>query len=872
MAEATTSFTTEDLFSLLARSGLLDDRIFAAQKLRFEGDDWKPKTILAEMLAEHLLTPFQVKQLGERRHRGFFLSEKYKILEFLGQGGMSRVLMCEHLMLQRLVAVKILNKSLDKFPGAAERFLREARASASMDHPNIARVFDVDRTGLGPCIVMEYVDGSNLHDVAVKREILSVNRVADYVRQAAIGLQQAHQAGLVHRDVKPANLMLDRTGTIKLLDLGLARFFDPARSDNLTQQIDASCIIGTADYIAPEQVMDSSSADIRADIYSLGYTMYFLLTRTLPAGTGAAMRKLLWHQTRDPEPVRNLRPEVPEELALVLERMIRKKPEDRYQTPADVVAALAPFTAEPVDRPKDEEMPRTRATAYRLGLCPPPDSSKLAGVTPAIPPVKSSTRTRTNKSDTSASPVPEAGPSNDPQAEPPSVIGYTDALDADAFSTTSSFLRTSKTNEVMSAATETDSTSGSSFGRTIAESAIVVRRFTRRNILSMLGMVLACGLGALATGWWLNGSLGLISNRSESNGSNAISPNPGNGTGTGTELKTTVEQKSPQAVKTLTSGTMLRGGGSTMIRPIMEHWCKLYERQTGVKIEYSAVGSSKGIDGLVSNFLDFGCTDAFLTDEQLAEAGADIVHIPLVMGAVVPTYNVPSETEGQLAIRFTGAMLANIYLGKIRKWNDPSIVVSNPGRDLPDLEITVVYRKDGSGTTAIWTDYLSKTSSTWKTQIGSGSKIKFPTGVSAEKNDGVADTVSRTVGAVGYVELSYALANSLAVGQVKNQSGAFVEPSVEGIAAAAASVRNIPADLRYSLTDAPGVGTYPIVGTCWAVLHTDQPTDRGMALVSFLKWATTDGQSQLARFQYGHLPGELAEKIESQLNRISVAK
>ena len=341
------------------------------------------------MLAEHLLTPFQAKQLNERRHRGFFLSEKYKILDFLGQGGMSRVLLCEHLLLQRLVAVKILNKSLDKFPGAAERFLREARASASMDHPNIARVFDVDRTGLGPCIVMEYVDGTNLHDMATKREPLAVGRVAHFISQAATGLQQTwHLAGLVHRDVKPANLMLDRTGTVKLLDLGLARFFDPTRTDNLTQEIDATCIIGTADYIAPEQVMESSSADIRSDIYSLGYTMYFLLTRKLPAGTGSAMRKLLWHQTREPEPIRKVRPEVPEALAAVLERMIKKKPDERYQTPADVVAALSPWTAKSIGDPSADEMPRTKAASYRLGLCPPPDSSKVAGAASSVPPEK----------------------------------------------------------------------------------------------------------------------------------------------------------------------------------------------------------------------------------------------------------------------------------------------------------------------------------------------------------------------------------------------------------------------------------------------------------------------------------------------------
>ena len=242
------------------------------------------------------------------------------------------------------------------------------------------------------------------------------------------------------------------------------------------------------------------------------------------------------------------------------------------------------------------------------------------------------------------------------------------------------------------------------------------------------------------------------------------------------------------------------------------------------------------------------------------------------MGAVVPTYNVPGESNGPHSLRFTGAMLANIYLGKIVKWNDPAIVVSNPGRDLPNIEITVVYRKDGSGTTAIWTDYLSQTSSTWKSQVGAGNKVNWPIGVAAEKNDGIADTVSRTVGAIGYVELSYALGNGLPAGHVKNQSGAFVEPSVAGITAAAASVRAIPADLRFSLTDAPGTGSYPIVGTCWAILHIDQHSKRGNTLIEFLRWATSDGQSQLASLQYGRLPAEFADRIDAMLNGVATTK
>ncbi len=866
MTESTTSFTTEDFFKLLARSGLLDQSLFETQKQRFQADS--PKAILSQMLAEHLVTPFQAKQLSERRHRGFFLSDKYKILDFLGQGGMSRVLLCEHLMLQRLVAVKILNKSLDKFPGAAERFLREARASASMDHPNIARVFDVDRTGLGPCIVMEYVDGTNLHELAVKHNLLDINRVAHYISQAATGLQQAHQAGLVHRDVKPANLMLDRSGTIKLLDLGLARFFDPTRSDNLTQQIDASCIIGTADYIAPEQVMDSSSADIRADIYSLGYTMYFLLTRTLPAGDIPVMRKLLWHQTREPEPVRNLRSEIPEELAAVLERMIKKSPDERYQTPLDVIAALMPWTKTPIDAPTSEEMPRTRSSDYRLGLCPPPDSVQFTGSTSSTSTAKTSSPSKTNKGSSAIRPESTSDIAAVAPNSSGSVIGYSTPLGSEAVVPTGVTIRSARTNEVMSASSETVSTSGSSYIRGLAQSTKSAEGFTRRKLLPMLSLVLAFGIGGLFTQWWFGGrailnplNSGVTPPRSNQR-PNSRTPSTSN----------TVATDSDQAAVAST-GIVLRGGGSTFIRPAIEHWSKIYEAQTGIKIEYSAVGSTKGVDGLVSNFLDFGCTDAFLSDEQLQAADSNIIHIPLAMGAVVPTYNVTNERDEPLSIRFTGAVLANIYLGKIKRWNDPGIAVSNPGRDLPDLEITVVYRKDGSGTTAIWTDYLSKASSTWKSQIGAGNTVSWPVGIAAEKNDGIADTVSRTVGAIGYVELSYALANGLSVGLVKNQSGSFVEPAVDGISAvAAASLRGIPADLRYSLTDAPGAGSYPIIGTCWAVIRTDQTGERGAELVRFLRWATTEGQSQLASLQYGHLPSEFSDRITTLLDKVTIAK
>ena len=872
MTESTTSFTTDDYFSLLARSGLLDEKIFEAQKLRYKSENVLPKTILNEMVAEHLLTPFQAKQLSERRHRGFFLSEKYKILDFLGQGGMSRVLLCEHMMLQRLVAVKILNKSLDKFPGAAERFMREARASASMDHPNIARVFDIDRTGLGLAIVMEYVDGTNLHELAVKRELLDVNRVANYIRQAAIGLQQAHQTGLVHRDVKPANLMLDRTGTIKLLDLGLARFFDPSRSDNLTQQIDASCIIGTADFIAPEQVMESSSADIRADIYSLGYTMYFLLTRTLPAGDGPVMRKLVWHQTCNPEPVRNLRPEIPADLSAVLDRMIKKKPEDRFQTPTEVVAALDRWAKEPIDRPSDEEMPRKKASEYRLGLCPPPDSSKFAGATPSSSAANSSFQSNSAKGSSDVRQESSTAVNSGSNVDDGSVIGYANPLGSAAIMPTGSTIRSARTNEVMSASTETRSTSGSSYIRGLEEAKIEKKDLTRRFVLPLLVIILAFVFGGWVTLWLQNGA----NSRKEADSRVGQTGQP---TGKSNSLVSKFAVKSPPASNSETvpsgipaTGVVLRGGGSTFIRPAMEHWSQVYESETGVKVEYSAVGSTKGVEGLSSNFLDFGCSDAFLSDEKMAEFGTEMIHIPLAMGAIVPAYNLTKESGEPIKLRFTAAVLANIYLGKIKKWNDPGIAVSNLGHDLPNLEITVVYRKDGSGTTSIWTEYLSKTSSTWKNQIGSGNKVNWPVGIGAEKNDGIVNEVSRTVGAIGYVELNYALASGLAFGQVKNRSGAFVEPTIEGITAAAtAALREIPDDFRYSLTDPPGEASYPIIGTCWAVLRYDRHRERLPEVIRFLRWATTEGQAHVASLHYGRLPDEFSAKISALLDKLAAA-
>jgi phosphate transport system substrate-binding protein len=272
---------------------------------------------------------------------------------------------------------------------------------------------------------------------------------------------------------------------------------------------------------------------------------------------------------------------------------------------------------------------------------------------------------------------------------------------------------------------------------------------------------------------------------------------------------------------------------------------------------------------MIDRVLEFGCTDAAMTDQQLAKARdtfGEVVHIPLALGAVVPTYNLPDLKE---PLRFTGPALADIFLGKIRKWNHPAITANNPGVVLPDLEITVVHRSDSSGTTFIWTDFLRKVSAEWETKIGSGTKVTWPIGEEGEKNDGVAKAVSRKVGAIGYVELSFALERNLKVGLVKNQSGKYVEPTLESVTAAGnASLRTIPSDLRFSLTDAPGEDSYPIAGTAWAVLYANQTDTKGKEIVTFLNWATHEGQVHLKELRYAPLPPRLAARCEEKLSAI----
>lgn len=313
-------------------------------------------------------------------------------------------------------------------------------------------------------------------------------------------------------------------------------------------------------------------------------------------------------------------------------------------------------------------------------------------------------------------------------------------------------------------------------------------------------------------------------------------------------------------------------GGATFIYPMMDKWSYDYEKVKGTKVNYNSIGSGSGIQQMMAGTLDFGCSDAPLNDKQLAEAKekkGEVVHIPLAMGAVVPAYNLAGV---DVPIKFTGPILADIYLGKITKWNDPALASINPGVNLPDKQIAVASRSDGSGTTYIWVDYLAKISSEWKEKVGVGTSVKFPTGVGAKGNEGVAGFVSKNDGAIGYIELIYALGNNIKFGTVQNKEGNFVTASLASVTAAAAgALTEIPDELRYSLTNAPGKDAYPISGTNWAILYVKQPENKKQAIVDFLYWITHDGQELCAAKHYARLPSGLVERLEKKLAQVKAA-
>lgn len=349
--------TADELLDLLQKSNLVDEPRLRAyvQKLRdtaaFPTD---PNKFAGVLVRDALLTYFQAEQLLQGKYKRFSLG-KYKVLEKLGAGGMGTVFLCEHKLMRRRVAVKVLPVPKSEDRASLDRFYREARAIAAVDHPNIVRAYDIDQDDNLHFLVMEWVDGTNLQDLVKKFGPLDPLRACHYVYGAAVGLQHAHEIGLVHRDIKPGNILIDRSGVVKILDLGLARLTHDTE-DNLTRQNDES-VLGTADYLAPEQAMDSHTVDIRADIYSLGATFYFLLSGSAPFPEGSVAQKLIWHQSRSPRPLKLLRGELPDGLVAIVEKMMTKEPAHRYRAPTELMAALAPWVVTPIPPPTDRELP-----------------------------------------------------------------------------------------------------------------------------------------------------------------------------------------------------------------------------------------------------------------------------------------------------------------------------------------------------------------------------------------------------------------------------------------------------------------------------------------------------------------------------------
>jgi phosphate transport system substrate-binding protein len=313
--------------------------------------------------------------------------------------------------------------------------------------------------------------------------------------------------------------------------------------------------------------------------------------------------------------------------------------------------------------------------------------------------------------------------------------------------------------------------------------------------------------------------------------------------------------------------TTLNGAGATFPNPIYQKWFSEYHNaHPDLQINYQSIGSGGGIRQLTAGTVDFGASDGPMTDQQLADAKQKIYHLPTVLGAVVPAYNVPG-VSGE--VKFSGPVLADIFMGKITNWNDKAIAKLNPGVSFPDRAIVIVHRSDGSGTSYIFTDYLSKVSSEWASGPGKGTSVKWPVGLGAKGNEGVAGVIRQMQGALGYVELIYALQNNIAFGSVQNASGNFVKASLASTTAAAASMKTMPADFRVSITNAPGKDAYPIASFTWLLVPA-QWKDGGKSkmFTDFLTWMLDNGQGMVEQLNYAPLPKEVAEKERSVIKQI----
>jgi phosphate transport system substrate-binding protein len=315
------------------------------------------------------------------------------------------------------------------------------------------------------------------------------------------------------------------------------------------------------------------------------------------------------------------------------------------------------------------------------------------------------------------------------------------------------------------------------------------------------------------------------------------------------------------------SQTTLNGAGATFPYPMYSKWFSEYHKlHPDIQINYQSIGSGGGIRQVLNGTVDFGASDGPMTDEMLKEAKTKILHMPTVLGADVPAYNIPGVTA---ELKFTPDALAGIFLGKITKWNDKAITSVNPGVNLPDRDIIVVHRSDGSGTTYIWTDYLSKISPDWQSLVGKGTSVKWPIGLGGKGNEGVAGSIRQLQGSIGYVELIYAVQNNISYGSVRNAAGNFVRASLDSVTAAAASSPKMPADFRVSITNAPGKDAYPVSSFTWLLIPAQsKDAAKGKILADFLNWMVTDGQKMTAALSYAPLPEGVVQKEKDAIKQV----
>lgn len=313
--------------------------------------------------------------------------------------------------------------------------------------------------------------------------------------------------------------------------------------------------------------------------------------------------------------------------------------------------------------------------------------------------------------------------------------------------------------------------------------------------------------------------------------------------------------------------TTLNGAGATFPYPMYSKWFSEYNKlHPDVQINYQSIGSGGGIRQVLNGTVDFGASDGPMSDEQLAQAKTKILHIPTVLGAVVPAYNVPG-ISGE--VKFTPEALAGIFLGKITNWNDPAITKVNPGVNFPNQPIIVIYRSDGSGTTFIFTDFLSKISKDWASSVGKGTSVHWQIGMGGKGNEGVAGQIRQLQGSIGYVELIYAVENKITYGSVRNATGNFVKATLDGVTEAAASVKTMPADFRVSITNAPGKTAYPISSFTWLLIPAQaKDPKKGQIIADFLNWMVTDGQKMTNQLSYAPLPQSVVEKVKAAIKQI----